>query len=65
MFKLSEELIEKIRNAMTSKKLVPAGVEFSSGCFGCGGDCAGSCKGHCWHSCLNDCGATCAGKAYN
>lgn len=62
MFKLSNELIEKIRAALCGKSLAPAGVVNYSGCFGCSDVCTSNCGNNCITSCSSGCGTSCAGK---
>ena len=51
MFKLSKQLIERIKLSITDKQLAFASAETTSGCFGCSGACASGCDSRCDGSC--------------
>ena len=51
MFKLGQDLIEKIRQSVTNKPLAFASNAGTSGCFGCSGACASGCDSRCDGSC--------------
>ena len=61
MFKLNSDLLEKIRQAITPERLVPADGMNALGCFGCSSECVSSCSGGCKGSCSGGCGGTCSG----
>ena len=54
MFKIAEELMQKIESILTVNQPVLAGengIHVLNSCTGCVGTCAGSCKGTCTGSC--------------
>lgn len=62
MFKISSELLEKIKKAVTPVQLVPADGMKTAGCFGCSSECVSSCRGGCWGNCSGGCIGTCSGS---
>ncbi len=61
MFKLSSDLLNKIKQAITPTKLVAADGVNTFGCFGCSSECVSSCKGGCKGSCSGGCMGSCSG----
>lgn len=62
MFKISENLLEKIRSAIIPQKLSTVEAEFTNGCFGCSSECVSSCRGGCWGNCSGGCIGSCSGS---
>ena len=62
MFKIGNELMNKIKQAITPKKLVQVSASFSAGCYGCSNVCTSNCGNNCISSCSSGCGTSCAGK---
>lgn len=65
MFKISQDLLDKIRANLTGSKLRHCSVTISySGCdHVCSGTCDGTCWGDCATGCLGSCQSTCYGGA--
>lgn len=61
MFKISNELLAKIKQAIKPAELAVASGVSSNGCFGCSSECVSSCRGGCHGSCSGGCLGTCSG----
>lgn len=60
MFKIAEELMQKIESLLTVNQPALAGgkVTYLAAC----NSCAGSCGGNCFGSCAGSCKGTCTGS---
>lgn len=63
MIKISEELKEKVRSAITADKLQPAPAGVALSCDSCGGICGYDCGNACLGSCGSTCNTTCYGSS--
>ena len=63
MFKISQTLIEKIKNAIVPMPMEAAVGNVVLSCFGCSGECSSGCKGSCHGSCAYGCGGPCSGHS--
>ena len=61
MFKIANELLEKIKQAIKPTQLAVAEGATTYKCFGCSSECVSSCYGGCKGSCSGGCGGTCSG----
>lgn len=62
MFSLNNDLIKKIKNALTQQQLQPVGADYHFSCFGCSSECVSSCRGGCWGNCSGGCIGSCSGS---
>lgn len=62
MFKIANELLEKIKQAIKPTQLAAAEGAIVYDCFGCSSECVSSCRGGCWGNCTGGCIGTCSGS---
>lgn len=62
MFKLNDDLLNKLKSVIRRKDFCPVVVGFTpSSCSGCDGGCESSCYGGCYGGCTG-CGGNCLGS---